>query len=239
METDPPTNTPAEPALCQLTAAEQEAPYQVITWLFDKSSVENLREDVWQYFKAATSEHAWFQLDQPYDAIAVKDWLGRLMEASWLLLQRRELRHGEVTPFRLPPDSLARLEDNRAKLREYHWLQEAHGGRIRLLRQRELDNPYLVLKDFFLAGSLPAWRELLTAWTEYALCYTSLLQDTDDPNLVLRYEHLQKLLEAAYYISHSMGRKEFELLPAQPQMAAPQHRPENGAVPAAPVQHHA
>lgn len=46
----------------------------------------------------------------------------------------------------------------------------------------------LVLKDFFNKQSLDEWR--ISEWTEYALCATSVMQETENYNLLQHYEQL-------------------------------------------------
>lgn len=51
-----------------------------------------------------------------------------------------------------------------------------------------LKYPMLVLKDFFNKQSLDEWR--ISEWTEYALCATSVMQETENYNLLQHYEQL-------------------------------------------------
>lgn len=84
---------------------------------------------------------------------------------------------------------------------ERYRLEDDYGTDIQCLRQRELAYPMLVLKDFFDTQSLDEWKDLLSEWTEYALCATSLLQDTENYDLLLHYEQLERLLEVAHYFT--------------------------------------
>ncbi|WP_192821286.1 hypothetical protein [Rufibacter sp. LB8] len=198
--------------IIHLSEEEREEPVLVIFLLFSISSLENLRLDLWQYLKAATTRLGWPMLPQPGDAPFLQKMLERLMEACWLLLREKEARDGQVTLPSFAPASEEWWQDQRQVQGEREQLQAAHGGRIRLLRLREMENPYLVMKVFFNAMPLSGWKALLDDWTEYALRRASLFEETENHNLLVHYELLEKLLEMAYCMSASLEGKEQVIL---------------------------
>ncbi len=188
-----------ESGINHLAEEEQKEPVKVIYELFDYSSLFHLRIYLWRYLKAAASEMGWHRMRQPLDAVVLQKRLEKLMEASWLLLREKEARDGEVEVPCFAPGTAEWMEDDRQMHLEYRGIEEEYGASIQRLRQRELDCPVLVLKDFFNTQPLADWKRLLSEWTEYALCSTSLLQETENYDLLLHYEQLERLLEVAYY----------------------------------------
>jgi len=187
--------------IIHLSEEEKQNPVAVILELFDYSRIYHLRVFLWQYLKAATSRVGWHQMRQPLDAVVLQKRLEKLMEACWLLLQEKETRDGEVLVPCFAPGSVEWMEDDRQMHLERYRLEDDYGTDIQCLRQRELEYPVLVLKDFFNTQSLDEWKSLLSEWTEYALCATSLLQDTENYNLLQHYEQLERLLEVAHYFT--------------------------------------
>jgi hypothetical protein len=187
--------------IIHLSEEEKQDPVSVILELFDYCRIHHLRVFLWQYLKAATSKIGWHQMAQPLDAVVLQKRLEKLMEACWLLLQEKEVRDGEVLVPCFAPGSPEWLEDDRRMHLERGKLEDEFGTDIQCLRQRELEYPVLVLKDFFNTQSLDEWKSLLSEWTEYALCATSLLQDTENYNLLQHYEQLERLLEVAHYFT--------------------------------------
>ncbi len=191
------TNT--ESGINHLSEAEQKEPAKVILELFDYCSLRHLRIYLWRYLKASASEMGWHRMRQPLDAVVLQKRLEKLMEASWLLLREKEARDGEVEVPCFAPGTAEWMEDDRQMNLEYRSIEKEYGASIQRLRQRELNYPVLVLKDFFNTLSLEDWKGLLSEWTEYSLCSTSLLQETENYDLLLHYEQLERLLEVAYY----------------------------------------
>ena len=191
--------TNSESGINHLSEEEQKEPVKVIYELFDYSSLYHLRIYLWRYLKAAASPIGWHQMRQPLDAVVLQQRLVKLMDASWLLLQEKEARDGKVeVPF-FAPGTAEWMEDDRHMHLEHRGIEEEYGASIQRLRQRELNYPVLVLKDFFNTLPLEDWKSLFNEWTEYALCSTSLFQDTENYDLLLHYEQLERLLEVAYY----------------------------------------
>ncbi|ARS37568.1 hypothetical protein [Pontibacter actiniarum] len=187
--------------IIHLSEEEKQEPVSVILELFDCSSIYHLRVYLWKYLKAATGEVGWHQMAQPLDAVVLQKRLEKLMEACWLLLREKEARDGEVLLPCFAPGSMDWLDDDRQMHLERYKLEDDYGTDIQYLRQRELEYPVLVLKDFFNTQSLDEWKGLLSEWTEYALCATSLLQDTENYKLLQHYDQLERLLEVAYYFT--------------------------------------
>ncbi|RNI31819.1 HEPN domain-containing protein [Rufibacter immobilis] len=192
--------------LTYLSRQEREKPDLVIAKLFEASSLPLLRKDLWNYLKAATSAQAWTLMDQPWDATFLQEQLGKLIEAFWLMLQRKEELDGEVHPTKFTYESIERFNDERIMRIEYDHLLATYSGHIRLLRQRELDNPYHVIKGFFQVQSLKGWKSMLADWTEYALRRASMLEETENNDLLIHYEQLERLLEVAYFL-HGLHSK--------------------------------
>lgn len=191
--------TNLENGINHLSEEEQKEPAKVILELFDFSSLHHLRIYLWRYLKAAASEMGWHRMRQPLDAVVLQKRIVKLIEASWLLLREKEARDGEVKLPYFAPGTAEWMEDDRHMHLEYRGIEEEYGASIQRLRQRELNCPVLVLKDFFNTLPLQDWKALLNEWTEYALCSTSLFQDTENYDLLLHYEQLERLLEVAYY----------------------------------------
>jgi hypothetical protein len=199
--------TPTQYGIIHLSDEEKKEPASVILELFSMSSLHDWRMDLWQYLKAATTKLGWFMLSQPGDAVFLQKMLERLMECCWLLLQEREEQDGEEALPAFAPFSAECQAEERQKRLEYDVIEQVYVGKIRLLRQRELDNPFLVLKAFFETMPLAEWKNMLSDWTEYALRRTSLFEETENYDLLVHYEQLEKLLEAAYILSIQVQEK--------------------------------
>ena len=199
--------TPIPEGIIHLSDEERQDPASVILELFSMSSLTDWRMDLWQYLKAATAKLGWVMLSQPGDAVFLQRMLERLMECCWMLLQEKEARDGEVELPAFAPFSGEWQADERQRRLEHDAVHLAHGGKICLLRQRELDNPCLVLKAFFETMPLRRWKHLLSEWTEYALRRTSLFEETENYDLLVHYEQLEKLLEAAYILKKQVLEK--------------------------------
>ncbi|AKD02107.1 hypothetical protein POKO110462_17125 [Pontibacter korlensis] len=191
--------TNLESRINHLSEEEQKEPVKVIYELFDYSSLYHLRIYLWRYLKATASPIGWHQMRQPLDAVVLQQRLEKLMEGCWLLLQEKEARDGEVNIPYFSPGTAEWMEDDRHMHLEYDDIELEYGASIQRLRQRELNYPVLVLKNFFNTLPLEGWKSLFNEWTEYALSSTSLFQDTENYDLLLHYEQLERLLEVAYY----------------------------------------
>ncbi len=187
--------------IIHLSTEERLEPVAAILAVFDQTSVQYLRLDLWKCLKAATCTVGWYQLRQPGDAVVLQRRVEKLLEASWLLLQQKEARDGDVQLPGAAPGSDAWLEEDRLRHLEYCAIEAEFEGSIRCLHQRELNYPALVLKDVFSTLTLREWKRLLSEWTEYALGATSLLQETENYELLLHYEQLERLLEVTYYFT--------------------------------------
>jgi hypothetical protein len=183
------------------------------------STIDYWRIDLWQYLKAATTKLGWPMMRQPGDAVFLQRMLEKLMESCWLLLLEKEANDGEVALPVFTPFSEEWWEEERQRRQEHRTNQRAYSGNIRLLRNRELDNPFLVLKSFFETMPLAQWKNLLSGWTEYALRRTSMFEETENDNLLVHYEQLVKLLEVAW-ILNSMYRGEANMITDGEEQAA-------------------
>ncbi|WP_137759031.1 hypothetical protein [Pontibacter sp. SGAir0037] len=190
-----------KPVVTCLSSKEQKDPLLAITDLFEQITIDNLQIDLRLYLKTATTEPGWWIYGQPWEVHELQQRLEKLMEACWLLLQQHEEVLGEV---QLPGVATCwkQWKDDTDDLRqEYQAIRLMYGGRVRLLRDSELDEPVTVLKQLFHVLSLPDWKIVLTKWTEYALCGSSILRE-GDIHLFLHYEQLEKLLEVAWVIHY-------------------------------------
>ncbi|MBB6611539.1 hypothetical protein H7F15_10870 [Pontibacter sp. Tf4] len=193
--------TNLEDVIIHLSEEERQEPVTVILELFSMSTIDYWRIDLWQYLKAATTKLGWPMMRQPGDAVSLQKMLEKLMESCWLILLKKEASDGEVELPVFTPYSKEWWEEERQKRQEHRTNQKIYGGNIRLLRNRELDNPCLVLKAFFETMPLARWKNLLSDWTEYALRRTSMLEETENYDLLVHYEQLVKLLEVAWILN--------------------------------------
>jgi hypothetical protein len=71
------------------------------------------------------------------------------------------------------------------------------------LSPEEINNPYLVLNDFFSIGHLPEVREKLWEFFKVTITgsYPERLDTIEKIHLVCLYEYLEKLVEAVYLIN--------------------------------------
>ena len=212
--------TTQQPDFTRLSEEEREEPILAILELFERTTIDDLQLDVRLYLNAATMEPGWWTFGQPWDVHELQQRLEKLMEACWLLLQEYEATHGQL---QLPdPLVCCRLcaTDTKAMRQEYKQHLARYGGRVRLLRAQELARPIIVIRQFFHTLPLPEWKCLLTKWTEYALCDSSLLRD-GDIHLLLYYEQLQKLLELAWVLYESEDENSSEAPAATPAASPP------------------
>lgn len=186
--------------ITHLSPEERAQTVTVIADIFGNASLAVLRIELWHYLKSATTAQSWSLMGQPGHALILQKRLEKLMDNCWLLLQEKEEQDGEIIHKAYAPGSQEQVESDRMMLSRYDKIQRKYFGNIRLLNPTEIENPYLVLKSFFEMADMAAWKELLTTWTEYALSSISILEDKTDSNLLLKYDQLEKLLEAAFYL---------------------------------------
>lgn len=186
----------------RLSREERGRPVLAIVEVFEGVPHELLRMGLWKLLKSATSEYSWNDLEGPESALELQGRLEKLLEACHLLLWMKEKADGE---FPLPAQAAAGefLPDTQP-LSDYRLNVDRYKGSILRLSGAEVANPYVVVKSFFGHLSLTGWKELLDGWVEHALSNISLIQDSTDSDLILRYEFLEKLLEVSYlfYLSH-------------------------------------
>lgn len=70
------------------------------------------------------------------------------------------------------------------------------------LSEDEIENPYLVLDEFFTFVHLPDIRQELWEWLKLTVCGSYHEQScTDKINLIYLYEQVDKLMEAVHIIN--------------------------------------
>lgn len=71
------------------------------------------------------------------------------------------------------------------------------------LSPEEIANPQIVLHNFFDFANLPEARKMMWEWfrTTVTCNYSEALDTTDRANIVLIFEQLEKLVEAAYLLN--------------------------------------
>ncbi|HTI07424.1 MAG TPA: hypothetical protein VL832_02675 [Puia sp.] len=78
------------------------------------------------------------------------------------------------------------------------------------LEEKERQEPFLVIEQFFSDYRLHECRHIL--WSMVEACLTSDYSDFSEPeeraDLLLRYDHLEKLVEASYLLLKERKEKE-------------------------------
>jgi hypothetical protein len=78
------------------------------------------------------------------------------------------------------------------------------------LSPEEIANPQIVLRDFFEFANLPEAHRMMWEWFRTTVTgnYTEQLDSTDRANIVVIFEQLEKLVEAAYLLNEQ--RKKYQ-----------------------------
>jgi hypothetical protein len=81
---------------------------------------------------------------------------------------------------------------------------------IHTLSPEEIANPQIVLRDFFDFANLPEARRMMWEWfrTTVTANYAEELDSADRANIVVIFEQLEKLVEAAYLLNEQ--RKKYQ-----------------------------
>jgi hypothetical protein len=80
------------------------------------------------------------------------------------------------------------------------------------LSDEEVENPMLVIEDFFSFGHLPEIRHMLWQWYKCTVTGTFPrdLQRSERKEITHLFEHLEKLVEAAHLLNHRRLLKKWQ-----------------------------
>lgn len=182
----------------ELTVQELRHPDKVITQLFDFSGAEYYRFELWETMKVALSNTSWTLLSEPGTVLYLQKNLGRLIDACWLLLRRKESEAGEIEIIKPVPGSEEYLCTHKNMRAHLYPVINTHKGRIRRLTTEEIENPYLALKAFFLMKGPKDWKKVFSEWAEYSLSKDSIVFEVQSTDIIIEFEQFEKLLETAW-----------------------------------------
>lgn len=194
------------PPLC-LLPDEQKDPQLALTRLFDETDFEYLRVHLWHFLKAAAAEDYFRLLGQPSLVCELVGHFELIIDMFYLLYNNKNnnAKNSEVVIA-----DVDRAEADRHYMLNLYKIHKDYNGNIRRLGKEEIENLYLVVNSFFAFYSRNEWRKELKQWQYYALTNESLCVVYDGKNMIIVYEHLEKLLEAAYLL-YEIGDMEHDL----------------------------
>ncbi|HVZ56021.1 MAG TPA: hypothetical protein VG870_05130 [Chitinophagaceae bacterium] len=154
--------------------------YQVLEEVYAFAEVPTLQDFLDQFCEAAVSEKYGWKQGSPGNLLYFAEILEFLVEVGYLLNRQTSPKSWNLTKrdvSTLPGSALP----------------------VRLTSQ-EYRQPRLVLRQFFRAASLPAWKLTLHNWLESALSNFSIVENTEPAGLLAFRRYFEKLVEAGYLI---------------------------------------
>ena len=197
------SNDKTIPPLC-LPQEEQKEPQLALTRLFEETDLEYLKIHLWHFLKAVFSEDYFRLMGQPAIVCDIVEHIELIID-TFYMLSENEIKEEVVKPAIDRPDS---EEADREYLINVSNIYRFYNGHIRRLRKEEVENLYLVVEDFFRFYNRNEWLEELKRWQYYALGNFSICMASDETRILEMYEHLEKLLEAAYLL-HQRGTMKY------------------------------
>lgn len=174
--------------------------------VFDTADLEYIRNDLWQWLKAVTSNEPWSFMGNPAEVVRLKRLFGTLINIGWQMVEAAGGYDPPSTTSYLP-FSESQLKYNRQFMTELTGTLQLYDSHIRRLHPAEITRPILFLQRFFHYSPVETWLDILEDWEEYGLSRTSICEGTGDCMEITRYELLESLLECYWYMLTELDDK--------------------------------
>ncbi|MEP7279937.1 MAG: hypothetical protein ABI813_14905 [Bacteroidota bacterium] len=166
-------------------------PYWVITDFFCFGSLAEMKERLEKTCKAALVEKYNWKQGCPGNLLYFYERLEKLVEACFLITSSSKYKNRLVKKAK------------QGKLKEI----ESNPLLPCSLSAAELNDPLSVLQSFFQFHDLKRWKQDIYAWMEAGLSDFTVLENIAPKNLITYHHHLQKLLDACWYINLLVNSK--------------------------------
>jgi len=169
----------------------QPAPVEVIEEFFELGNINEIKRLFTAACGAALSEQYNWNNGSPGNLLYIYERLEMLVEAGFLLNTDKRKRK--------------KLSRRLRRAMTTKTMQD-----ITLpssLNAEEIKNPILVIQSFFMVGTLKEWKLALYAWLEAGLSQHEVLQNVEVASILPYHVHLQRLLDACWYIKQAIKRQ--------------------------------
>ena len=176
-----------------LTTGDDEVidPYSIITDFFHFGNIAEMKALFLESCRAALSEKYSWKQGSPGNLLYFYERLEKLVEACFLIFSRSKKK--KKLPKKLKPAAFKKVLN--------------HPNLPCSLSADEMSDPFLVIQSFFEFHSIKEWKQDLYAWMEAGLSDYTVLENMEAKDILPYHHHLQKLLDACWYISLRLKRK--------------------------------
>lgn len=185
MQNTSPFNNPYLNRLALARDADGNDPYSIIKSFFYSNSISDMKELLMKACQAGLVEKYRWKEGSPGNLLYFYEQLETLVEACFLISTRIETKN-----------KLSKKMNRAAKKELLHTVCLPCS-----LSKTEISNPFSVIHAFFELYTIKKWKQHLYTWMEAGLSNYTVLDSIKTKNILAYHNHLQKLLDACWYIS--------------------------------------
>ena len=165
-------------------------PYSIITDFFYFGSIAEIKDLFMESCRASLSEKYSWKEGSPGNLLYFYEILEKLVEACFLLFKdaNRKKKLSKKIKYTL-----------KKKLFKDLCLPCS-------LSADEISDPFLVIHSFFALQTIKQWKQAMYAWMEAGLSNYTVMDSIETKYLLPYNYHLQKLLDACWYISIALKK---------------------------------
>ena len=164
-------------------------PYHIIKDCFYSDTITDLREVLLEACRAALTENYSWKEGSPGNLLYFYETLETLVEACFLVnagkKHKKKWRKKTANVSHMSADLVLPCA----------------------LTEKELADPFTVIQSFFEQHTLQQWKLQLHGWMQAGLSNYTVLDSLPAEDTIAYYHHLQKLLDACWYITVRLKKK--------------------------------
>jgi hypothetical protein len=192
MQNTSPFNHPYLNRLALATDDDGSDPYSIIKDFFYSGSISDMKELLMEACRAGLSEKYRWKEGSPGNLLYFYERLETLVEVCFLISIRRKTKN-----------KLSKKIKRAAKKELLHTVCLPCS-----LSTAEISNPFLVIHSFFELYTIKKWKQHLYTWMEAGLSNYTVLDSIKAKDILPYHHHLQKLMDACWYINLQVKKEQ-------------------------------